>query len=128
MDDDPLLTSIDDKIPFLHVFAQRIQDGRASRSGQPVRASHVADEVLHIAKTFQELGARDPRLDSFGNFDLRWRNLLAAYRNEDPAPTRVKPIPIQVLHHAQRLINSVGYDAPDACAMDLIWMAYFFLL
>ena len=127
MDHDPLLASVDDKIPFLRVFAQRLRDGRSSRSGKPIGADHVADEVYHIAKTFQELGARDPRLNAAGHTDLRFRNLLQAFRNQDPAPTRVKPLPIQVLHHAQRAC-SLTPDPRDSAAMDMLWIAYFFLL
>ena len=128
MSDDPLLTSIDDKIPFLRVFAHRLRDGRGSRSGNPISANHVADEVHHVVKTFQELGASDPRLDSFGKTDARYKNLITAHRNEDPAPTRVKPIPIQVLHQAQRNVPLSSPQAPDYAIMDLIWIAFYFLL
>jgi hypothetical protein len=60
--EDPFLFDLDDKIPLLRVFSTRIRDGRLSRSHKPVRAAHVRDEVLHVAKVFTELGAPDPRI------------------------------------------------------------------
>ena len=50
--DDPFLTDVVDKTPLLRVFAHRIRDGRCSRSGKPVRGSHVRDEILQVAKAF----------------------------------------------------------------------------
>ena len=128
MSDDPFLTGLDDKIPFFRVFAQRLRDGRSSRSGNPITAGHLADEIYHVVKTFQELGAKDPRRDDDGRVDVRYKNLITAYRNEDPAPTRVKPIPIQVLHQAQRTVSLCTPGAADYAVMDLIWIAFFFLL
>ena len=128
MADDPLLCGIDDKIPFLRVFAHRLRDGRSSRSHRPISASHVADEIFHVAKTFQELGAPDPRLNNQGAFDIRYRNLLTAYRKEDLAPTRVKPLPIQVLHRAQRHVLLCAPQPADIAAMDLLWLGFYFLL
>lgn len=128
MSDDPFLTGLDDKIPFLRVFAHRLRDGRSSHSGNPISANHVADEVYHIVKTFQELGAPDPRLDAMGRQDARYRNLIMAYRNEDPAPTQVKPIPIQVLHQAQHNVLLSAPTAADYAIMDLIWIAFYYLL
>ena len=130
MEHDPLLRGLDDKIPVLRVLATRIRDGRLSRSGNPVRGAHVADEISLIAKTFQELGAPDPRYNQFGQIDLRLSSLYKAYRNIDPAPNRVKPMPIQILHRAQEALLQFPHltDIRDSSAMDMIWIAYFFLL
>ena len=125
--EDPLLTGLSDKVPVLRVFAHRLRDGRLSRSGQPIRAAHVRDEVLHVAKTFAELGAPDPRLDAAGNMDYRLSSLYRAYANEDPAPNRVKPMPIQVLHRSQQLIDAQP-TALDCCVADMQWIAFFYLL
>ena len=73
------------------------------------------------------MGAGDPRRNAVGRVDLRYANLLKAFKNNDPAPNRVKPIPIQVLHHAQQCINQVP-DYIDQAIMELIWIAFFFLL
>jgi hypothetical protein len=99
------LAGIDDKVPFLAVFATRVRDGRSSRSKKPVRAGTVADAILAVAKTFTALGAPDPRLNSIGKIDPRLANMYTAMRKEDPPPNRVKPVPIQLLHYAQSKVE-----------------------
>mmetsp|Transcript_28708 Transcript_28708/g.83064 ORF Transcript_28708/g.83064 Transcript_28708/m.83064 type:complete len:342 (-) Transcript_28708:25-1050(-) len=124
---DPFLHGLRDPIPVLLVLACRIRDGRASRSGHPVRAAHVRDELHAIAKTFTRLGHPDPRLNSAGQMDTRLSDLYAAWAREDPPPTRVKPLPIQVLHHAQTLVTYAPNEFHRA-AVDLAWIGFFFLL
>lgn len=124
---DPLLPGVRDKIPILRVFAQRLRDGRLSRSGQPISASHVRDEVLHLAKTFTELGAPDPRLTPSGVRDSRLTRQYKGMSNQDPAPNRVKPLPIQIVHHAHSLVTHSN-DVLDHATIDMIWIALFFLL
>ena len=124
---DPFLRTLRDPVPVLLVLACRIRDGRASRSGHAVRAAHVRDELHAIAKTFTRLGHPDPRLNSAGILDPRLSDLYAAWSRTDPPPTRVKPLPVQVLHHAQSLVTY----APDEftrAAVDLAWIGFFFLL
>ena len=116
-----------DKLPYLRVLAHRIRSGAASRSGQPVRAPRVRDEILAIAKGFTDMGLPDPHLTSAGLMDPRLTRLYSAYSHEDPAPHRVKPLPIQIIHHA----NATFHATPTAkltAAMEMIWIAFFFLL
>jgi hypothetical protein len=47
----------------------------------------------------------DPRLDTYGHIDARLRYVLKGMSNVDPAATRVKAMPIQVLHHLQSVIH-----------------------
>ena len=127
--DDPLLRGITDKVPLLCVCATRIRDGRLSRSGQPVSGKHAADEIYQIAATFTSLGAQDPRKNVLGQIDARLSRMYRTWRNEDPAPSRVKPCPIQLLHQAQSLIALARAPSPyDVAAMDMAWIAFFFLL
>ena len=102
---DPYLTHVADKVPILRVFAIPLRDGRLSQSKQPIRAPHVWDEILYVAKMFTELGLPDPRMNTHRDMDPRRSSLYKSFSNEDPAPNRVKPLPIQVLHHAQALAN-----------------------
>ena len=101
---DPFLATVEDKVPVLRVLAHCIRDGRASRSGQPVRAERVRDEILAVAKGFTNMGLPDPHLTSYGDMDPRLTNFYTSYKNADPAPHRVKPLPIQVLHRAQAIL------------------------
>ena len=116
---------MEDKVPVLRVLAHRIWDGRASRSGQPVRAERVRDEILAVAKGFTNMGLPDVRLTSYGDMDPRLTNLYTSYKNVDPAPHCVKPLPIQVLHRAQAIS---GASTQAQATIDIAWIAYFYLL
>ena len=122
---DPFLSTVDDKVPILRVLAHRIRDGRASRSGRPVRAERVRDEILAVAKVFTSVGLQDPRFTTLGHMDPRLTTLYASYSNADPAPTRVKPLPIQVLHRAQAIVQP---SPLGRATIDMAWLAFFFLL
>ena len=124
---DPLLLNVQDKIPILQVFATRIRDGRCSRSGKPVHADTVADDLFAVAKTFITMGAADPRLNSHGIIDGRLQQQIKGMRSIDPAPSRLQPIPFQLLQHAQAIADRAS-DSLYTTMMDLIWIGYFFLL
>lgn len=59
--------------------------------------------------------------------DARLSALYRAYAHSDPAPERVKPLPIQILHHAQAVVDAAP-SLLDTAALDLAWLGYFFLL
>ena len=124
---DPFLSDIDDKIPILRVFAQRLREGRISRSGKPIKSPHVRDEILRVAKAYTDMGLQDPRLTKQGLMDPRLTALYKAYANEDPAPVRVKPIPLQVIQQAQQLINENSTEL-DRATMDMTWLGFFYML
>jgi hypothetical protein len=122
-----MLEHVWDKIPIFQVLAARLRDGRASRSRHPIRGKTVADEILAISKTFTELGAPDPRLNTHGKIDARLSNLYKGMTNRDPPPNRVKPCPIQVLHHAQAIVTAAP-TVESSATMDMGWTGYFYLL
>ena len=122
---DPFLSTVDDKVPILCILAHWIRDGRASRSGHPVCAERVCDEILAIAKVFTSVGLPDPWFTTLGHMDPRLTALYASYKNADPAPNHVKPLPIQVLHRAQ----AIALPRPlGQATIDMAWLAFFFLL
>jgi hypothetical protein len=59
--------------------------------------------------------------------DLRITRLLKAYTNADPPPTRVKPLPIQILHRVTATVSHTTNPTLQA-AIDCAWLAFFFLL
>lgn len=78
-----------------------------------------------MGQTLSLLGAADPRLTPSGKLDYRLKSLLRGYRLLDPAPSRVKPIPIPILvratmdtQHSTPLLQSAG---------DMICIALYFL-
>lgn len=129
LDQDPLLQDIQEPIVLLQIFAQRVRDGRATARGKPVRASTVGDTIRHIGQTFTMLGAPDPRLDSHGHLDTRLRRQLRGYLKQDPPPTRVRPIPIQIIHHAVDTAFNNPQSSPHRLAtVDMLIVGFFFLM
>ena len=59
--------------------------------------------------------------------DPRLTALFKGMSNADPAPVRVKPMPIQVLHHAQGAVRIAPTKLTE-CIMDMAWIAFFYLL
>lgn len=58
--------------------------------------------------------------------DPRLTNLYKGYKNEDPAPKRVKPMPMQIMHHADR--HAALADSFQSATIDMGWIAIFYLL
>lgn len=122
---DPLLTGIDDPIPFLQVFATRYRR-RLGPTGKPVRSSTVADAIRSVGQTMASLGASDIRLQTSGKLDFRLSRMFRAYSREDPPPNRVKPIPMAVIRHIAQA-STLG-DAAVQAISDMVIIAFFYLL
>jgi hypothetical protein len=127
---DPMLDDIDDPISLLQVYAQRIRDGRYSRSGCAVRASTVDTELRHVGQTLALLGTSDPRVTAKGKLDIRLTRQSRYWKRNKDLPTRVKPIPIPILidagNNALTLIGPADH-AIRACA-DMVCLTYYFVL
>jgi hypothetical protein len=67
----------------------------------------------------------DPRRNASGAVHLELRQLFASYRKADPAPERVKPIPLQLLRVAILALQTTVFFKAVA---DLLIIGYFFLL
>ncbi len=94
---DPFLQAFPDKILFLQIFAIRVRCGELSASGCAVRARLAEDYVRHIAQAFLNVGAEDPWLNSVHQIDFWLQRMIKSWKSSNPAPLRVKPIPIQVI-------------------------------
>ena len=87
----------------------------------------VEDAVCSIGQAIVMLGVNDPRMMSTGKLDGRLQLQFSCYSRQDPPPSQVKPIPVQVL----RRLACVAADCrdPDLKAVaDMIIIAFFFLL
>ena len=124
---DPLLETIQDKIPVLQVFAHRVRTGALATKGNPIRARSAEDYLRFIAQTFLSVGAADPRVNSAGGIDFRLQRMLSAWKKEDPPPHRVKPVPVQVLRRILFIASQSPCPLLKATA-DMIVLAFFFLL
>jgi hypothetical protein len=86
------------------------------------------DYVQHIAQTFLNLGADNPRLNSAYKIDFCLQRTLAAWKLTDPVPLRVKPIPISVIRRIATLATENTGDDTSRAAADMVIIAFFFLL
>jgi hypothetical protein len=120
------LAGVSDPVIILQLFAERVRSGVLAASGRRIKKRSVEQCLRSVAQIFASVGAADPRVDRLGRVDFRLRRQLAAYAKEDPAPTRVRPVPLQLLH---RLFDQhrAGSDRERAIA-DLASIAFFFLL
>ena len=71
-----LLTTCEDQIPILQVFAQRVRNGVHSRSHKQIRARSVEDYLRSIGQTFSCVGASDPRYSINGKMDYRLQQMI----------------------------------------------------
>ena len=124
---DPFLQAIEDPVPILQVFAQRIRSGKLAANGNPVRARSAEDYLRFVAQTFLSVGSPDPRLNSSGKTDFRLLRMIRSWKREDPPPNRVKPVPVQVIRRIA-FIASFATHPLIMCTSDMILLAFFFLL
>ena len=71
------------------------------------------------------MGAKDPRLDTFGKQDFRLTRMYSAWKKADSPPARVEPVPMVLLMRAADLATPT---VQDHATIDCIWMAFYFLL
>jgi len=130
----PTLQGIPQKLPLLEVFAHRLRSGELSASHQPISSRRVEDYLRTVGQTLAGLGSPDPRLQANGRPHAALSALFKAWKDADPPPTRVKPIPLQLLRHTvQSLVqlplptDPKDYTLAHAQANCLV-IGYFFLL
>jgi hypothetical protein len=114
-------------MPILQIFAHRYRLGSLAPSGSPVKARTVEAALRAVGQTFSVLGQADPRLLSSGKLDFWLQRQLQYYNKLDPPPTRVKPIPLQILQAAVTFCYTS--TSPDAHAVaHMLLLGFFFLL
>ena len=124
---DPLLVAYQDPVPILNAFARDYQIGNITLNSRGVRSRTVEDAVRSIGQAVAMLGDKDPRMKSTGKIDGRLQIHFRCYSWQDPPPSRVKPIPVQVLRRLA-CIAAASNDQELQAAADMIIIAFFFLL
>ena len=83
----------------IELFGYQYRIGEASKSGQSVRASTVEAALCDVGTMFSELDLPDPRLQPGSNHYVaslkRW---IVAIHKQDPAPSRVVPCSLAIIH------------------------------
>jgi hypothetical protein len=121
---DPTCSNISDPLPILQVFAHRYRTGQITSSGNTVRSRTVEGAVRAVGQTMALLGSPDPRLNEHGQPHFRLQQQLRSYQRCDSPATRVKPIPIPLLHYLQESATNITSKA----VADLAIIGFFFLL
>ena len=115
-----------DTIYFLKIFAHKVRTGVLLANHKPIHKRSMEQYIRSVGQIFATVGAPDPRLNNMGAIDFRLGQQFATYKKEDPAPGRVRPLPVSILHCMYSVANS-GSPIEKAIA-DLTWIAFFFLL
>jgi len=116
-----------DPILLLRVFAIRYRTGQLAPSGRPVQSRTVENALRSVGQTLALLGTPDPRLNHMGAVDFRLTRLLRGFHAADPAPNRVRPIPLKILQTVMEMANEAPTPGSPATA-DMACIAFFFLL
>ena len=124
---EPLLVAYKDPVPILNAFAWDYQTGNITPNSRGVRSRKVEDVVRSIGQVIAMLGAKDPRMTSMGNIDRRLQLQFRCYSRQYPPPSRVKPIPVQVLRRLA-CVAAASNDQELQAVTDMIINAFFFLL
>lgn len=124
---DPFLRGIADPVPLLQIFAARYRVGTLAPSGTTVKSRTVEGALRAVGQTMASLGFDDPRLQPSGRLDFRLHRQLQSYDKLDPPPTRVKPIPLNILLHLVTYCYSTSSPAAHTIG-HMITLGFFFLL
>jgi hypothetical protein len=87
----------------------------------------VEGALRAIGQTLASVGAQDPRIGSDGKTKFRLGRQLRCYSKADAPPARVKPVPIQVIHHAITQAYAHGH-IESLAVIQMITIAFFFLM
>ena len=130
---DPLLKAFADPVPFMSTFVVQYRLSTVAARGKPVRARQAEDAIRLVGETMELMGVGDKRYVPLRpgapqklRIDPRLSRLWKHWKLADPPPSRVKPIPMRVLHKAQALADAKNTVAALATAR-MMWANVFFL-
>jgi hypothetical protein len=124
---DPTLQQTDDPIILLQLFAHCYRWGVISPNKTPVRGRTVGDALHAIGQTLSYMGLPDPRLLPSGKLNFRIACQLSSYTKSNPPPSRVKPIPLNILLHTYQLLRLARHPRSNTMP-DMLTIGFFYLL
>jgi hypothetical protein len=88
----------------------------------------VEGALCAVGQMLASVGAEDPQIGADGKtkFRLAWQ-LVCSYSKTDAPPSGVKPIPIQVVHHAINQAYAHGH-VESLVVIQMITIAFCFLM
>jgi hypothetical protein len=123
---EPLLKAMEPehRLLTIEVFGYQYRTGQASKSGQPVRAGTVEAALCDVGTLFSELDRPDPRLEPGGTrYVASLKRWLIAIHKQDPAPSRVVPCSLSIIH----ALYSLSLNPRDTVARRLATTGTFFM-
>ena len=124
---DPLLVTYKDPVPIFNTFAWYYQTGNIAPNSRVVQSRTVEDAVQLIGQVIGMLGSKYPWMTSTGNIYGRLQLQFCCYSRQDPPPSRVKPIPVQVLRRLA-CVYAASNDQELQAVAEMIVITFFFLL
>ena len=81
-----------------------------------------------IGQTIALLGPNhhDPRLQPNGKLIFALKRQFQSYKKQDPPPTRVEPLPVELIELAVQACRASSTEN-DTCIADMITISFFFL-
>ena len=117
---------IEDPIPFLQVFVERVRAVLLYAQGKHIKKRSFEQYLRSIRQTFASVGSNDPRHNCMGKLDFRMGGHLVSYQKEDSPQTRLRPLPVSVIQALGTAFQ--GTTVRNIAISDLTWVALFFLL
>ena len=68
----------------------------------------------------------DPRLQPNGKLIFALKRQFQSYKKEDPPPTRVEPLPVELIELAVQACHASNTEK-DTCIAEMITIGFFFL-
>ena len=120
----PLPVAYKDPVPILNAFTWDYQNGNIAPSSCGVRSRTVEDAVRSIGQVIAILGAKDPQMTSTGKIYGILQLQFRCYYRQDPPPSWVNPIPVQVLRRLDCMAAASNAQELQAVAYMII-IAFF---
>ena len=113
---------------YLAAFAHKVCTAKITPSGKPCRLGNMETALRAIGQTIALLGPNhhDPHLQPNGKLIFALKRQFQSYKKEDPPPTCVKPLPVELIELAVQTCHASN-TAKDACIANMITIGFFFL-
>ena len=113
---------------YLAAFASKVCMGKISPSGKPCRHGNVDTALCAIGQMIALLGPNhhNPHLQPNGKLIFVLKHQFQSYKKENPPPTRVKPLPVELIEIAVQACHASNM-AKDTCISNMITIVFFFL-
>ena len=122
----PNLKYIEDPIPCLQIFSERVCACLLSAQGQPIKKRLVKKYLRLIGQIFASVGSNNPLHNRMGKLNFRMGRQLASCQKDDSTPTRVWPLPIGVIQALYTVAQ--GTTARNINISNITCVAFFFLI